>query len=113
MLGLNKPNLKQKLFILKNRNAENCKSGTLRDFQTSILLQKYQKIDGGTLWRLLKNFEKMGILNSLIVPKNPYSGTLWDFSTFVLLQKYLKFEDPLGILKFRKKSHQAERGEVS
>ena len=85
------------------------KGAPLRFFKTSILLQKFKKIEGE------KFLKKMRIFNRLIVPKNLKKGTLWDFLKLVLLQNIKKMKGgPFGdIKKFSKKSHKAEKKGVS
>ena len=45
-------------FHKKSHSAKKCKRGTLLDLLTYIPLQNIKKLEGGTLWGHLKNFEK-------------------------------------------------------
>ena len=66
---------------------KNVKGGPLRFFNNHCC-KISKKIEGepiGIFENLRNQNKKIGIFNSLIVPKNLKEGTFWDFSTFVLL----------------------------
>ena len=69
--------------------AQNLKGGPFGLCETPAGCKKFKKIEGGTLWRHEKIFQKktlMRFLNSVTVPKNVKGGTLCDFLTSIVLQ---------------------------
>ena len=70
-----------------SHSAEKCKKGTLLDILTYILLQKFKKLEGGTLWGH-KKFSK----KSRTVPKKIQREDLLGTSGFVGFLEKVKTE---------------------